>query len=114
MHIRRHPGQVAWGSLEDPPRRGPNSRRSAAPNPRIEESRLMTMADTAMPITAPSEPPATRTAPRPAAPQLDVPAPPLAAPTVPGLGALPPIPVSATLAANETLARKRRAGEPVL
>jgi aspartate aminotransferase len=74
----------------------------------------MTMADTAMPFSVPSEPPATRTAPRPAATQLDVPAPPLAAPTAPGLGALPPIPVSATLAANETLARKRRAGEPVL
>jgi aspartate aminotransferase len=79
----------------------------------------MTMADTAMPITVPSEPPATRTAPPPAATQLAAPAPPLAAPTAPGLGApdlhaLPPIPVSATLAANETLARKRRAGEPVL
>jgi len=31
-----------------------------------------------------------------------------------GPSVLPPIPVSATLAANETLARKRRAGEPVL
>ena len=74
----------------------------------------MTMADTAMPITVPSETPATRIAPPPAATQLAVPAPPRAAPAVPGLGALPPIPVSATLAANETLARKRRAGEPVL
>ena len=63
----------------------------------------MTMADTAMPITVPSETPATRTAPPPATTQLAIPAPPLA-----------PIPVSATLAANETLARKRRAGEPVL
>ena len=43
-----------------------------------------------------------------------MPAPALAAPAAPGLGALPPIPVSATLAANETLARKRRAGQPVL
>ncbi len=74
----------------------------------------MTMADTAMPITVPSETPATRIAPPPAATQLAVPAPPRAAPAVPGLGALPPIPVSATLAANETLARKRRAGQPVL
>ncbi len=73
----------------------------------------MTMADTAMPFTVPTETPATRTAP-PAATQLDVPAPALTAPTAPGLGALPPIPVSATLAANETLARKRRAGQPVL
>ena len=74
----------------------------------------MTMADTAMPITVPSETPATRTAPPPAATQLDTPAPPLAARANPGLAALPPIPVSATLGANETLARKRRAGEPVL
>ncbi len=71
----------------------------------------MTMADTAMPFTVPSETPATHTAPRPARTQPAAPAPPR---TAPNLSALPPIPVSATLAANETLARKRRAGEPVL
>jgi aspartate aminotransferase len=71
----------------------------------------MTMADTAMPFTVPSETPATHTAPRPATTQPAAPAPPR---TAPNLSALPPIPVSATLAANETLARKRRAGEPVL
>ena len=69
----------------------------------------MTMAGTAMPFTLPSDAPATRTAPPPAAPP-----PATAQPAPPGLGTLPPIPVSATLAANETLARKRRNGEPVL
>jgi aspartate aminotransferase len=69
----------------------------------------MTMAGTAMPFTVPSDAPATRTAPPPAAP-----GPATAQPAPPHLGTLPPIPVSATLAANETLARKRRAGQPVL
>src|SRR5580693_10293118 len=109
MHIRRHAGQVAWGRLTTHPAEGPFSRRSAAPTIRIEESRLMTMAGTAMPFTVPSDAPATRTAPPPAAP-----GPATAQPAPPHLGTLPPIPVSATLAANETLARKRRAGEPVL
>ena len=71
----------------------------------------MTMADTAMPFTVPSDTPATHTAPRPASTQPATPAPPR---TAPNLSAPPPIPVSATLAANEALARKRRAGEPVL
>jgi aspartate aminotransferase len=53
----------------------------------------MSMAGTAMPFVLPAN--------RPAAPP-------------PSVVPLPPIPVSATLAANETLARKRRAGEPVL
>lgn len=74
----------------------------------------MTMADTAMPFTVPSDAPATRTAPPPAAPPPAAPPPATAQPAPPGLGTLPPIPVSATLAANETLARKRRNGEPVL
>ncbi len=74
----------------------------------------MSMADTAMPLTVPSETPATRTAPRPATTPLTVPAAPVTGPAARGPEALPPIPVSATLAANETLARKRRAGEPVL
>ena len=73
----------------------------------------MTMADTAMPFTVPSDAPATRTAPPPAAPARPA-RPPLPSQLRPRLGTLPPIPVSATLAANETLARKRRAGEPVL
>ena len=74
----------------------------------------MTMADTAMPFTVPSDAAATRTVPPPAAPR-PAPAQPAAAQPAPSrLGTLPPIPVSATLAANETLARKRRAGEPVL
>jgi aspartate aminotransferase len=74
----------------------------------------MTMADTAMPFTVPSDAPATRTAPPHSACQPAAPQPGTAQPAPPGLGTLPPIPVSATLAANETLARKRRAGEPVL
>src|ERR1700748_3822970 len=117
---------VRWpgGRSKTHPAEGPFHGAVRRPTTLIEESRLMTMADTAMPFAVPSEPPATRTAPPPAATQLAAPAPPLAAPTAPGLGvpdlhapdlnALPPIPVSATLAANETLARKRRAGEPVL
>jgi len=91
----------------------------------------MTMAGTAMPCTVPSDPPATTPPPATAPPPVTAPqvppvrpatqlpgpelaGPELAAPAAPGLGALPPIPVSATLAANETLARKRRAGQPVL
>jgi aspartate aminotransferase len=69
----------------------------------------MTMAGTAMPFTVPSDSPASHAAPPSTAWPSAAPA-----PSAPGLGALPPIPVSATLAANETLARKRRAGEPVL
>src|SRR5580693_8034738 len=102
---------VRWpgGRLTAHPAEGPILRRSAALTTLIEESRLMTMAGTAMPFTVPSDAPATRAAPPPAAPP-----PATAQPAPPGLGTLPPIPVSATLAANETLARKRRNGEPVL
>ena len=60
----------------------------------------MSMAGTAMPSTRTGDPAPT------AAP------PPALAPLLPP--ALAAVPVSATLAANETMARKRRAGEPVL
>ena len=58
----------------------------------------MSMADTAMPSTLPSDSVAVTAAPPPPALAL--------------AGAR--VPVSATLAANETMARKRRAGQPVL
>jgi aspartate aminotransferase len=101
-----HPGQVV--------QRSPTTRHCRAwsvaliraqrgAEPTLKEPGTMSMADTAMPSTLPAEPFAGRPAAAPAAPAGPPPAVPL-----------PPIPVSATLAANETLARKRRAGEPVL
>jgi aspartate aminotransferase len=106
----------------------------------------MSMADTAMPFTLPTERPAENSAglaapplatpplaPSPAAPAAAPPTapPPTTAPSTAAPSAapsptaappaaeppgapLPPVPVSATLAANETLGRKRRAGETVL
>ena len=82
----------------------------------------MSMAGAAMPSALPASPPAP--APRPRSPALrsrTAPAAPVSAPVAPFPGpvtpsrlTLAPIPVSATLAANEALARKRRAGETVL
>jgi aspartate aminotransferase len=71
------------------------------------------------PAAGPPTAPSPTAAPRAAAPPAAAPpaaAPPAAAPPAaePAVTALPPVPVSATLAANETLARKRRAGETVL
>jgi aspartate aminotransferase len=102
----------------------------------------MSMADTAMPSTLPTERPTENsaglaapplatpalaapplTSPSPAAPAAAppraeppaAPAPTVSRPTAePPVTPLPPVPVSATLAANETLARKSRAGETVL
>ncbi|HUY50783.1 MAG TPA: pyridoxal phosphate-dependent aminotransferase [Streptosporangiaceae bacterium] len=67
----------------------------------------MSMAGTAMPSALPAESPRTLAAP-PVTPA------PAQSALAPSLLSLAPIPVSATLAANETLARKRRAGETVL
>ena len=82
----------------------------------------MSMAGAAMPSALPAKPSGTIAAPPPASPKLTTaPAAPVSAPVAPFPAAVPPsrltlapIPVSATLAANETLARKRRAGETVL
>jgi aspartate aminotransferase len=100
----------------------------------------MSMADTAMPFTLPTErptessaglaapplaipplaPPSPGTTPAvqpPTAPSPAAPSPAALSPAAePSVTPLPPVvvPVSATLAANETLARKRRAGETVL
>src|SRR6185437_11834512 len=97
----------------------PDSRRSAAPA-HIKESKPMSVADTAMPVTLPTAPltaPPPPTAPLPPAAQPPTAQPPaIARPPAgaPSVTPLPPVPVSATLAANETLARKRRDGETVL
>ena len=80
----------------------------------------MSVADTAMPVTLPTAPltaPPPPTAPLPPAAQPPTAQPPaIARPPAgaPSVTPLPPVPVSATLAANETLARKRRDGETVL
>src|SRR4029077_4331743 len=92
----------------------PDSRRSAAPA-HIKESKPMSVADTAMPVTLPTAPltappPPTAKLP-PAAQPPAVARPPAGAPSV---TQLPPVPVSATLAANETLVRKRRDGETAI
>src|SRR5712671_5788851 len=81
----------------------------------------MTMAAAAMPSALPFKPSSTTAAPpaspkvttAPAAP-VSAPVAPFPRPVTPSRLSLAPIPVSATLAANETLARKRRAGETVL
>jgi len=73
-----------------------------------------------MPVTLPTAPltaPPPPTAPLPPAAQPPTAQPPaIARPPAgaPSVTPLPPVPVSATLAANETLARKRRDGETVL
>src|ERR1700691_672899 len=82
----------------------------------------MSVAGAAMPSALPARPSPPAAAPPPASPKVTTaPAPPLSAPVAPFPGpaapsrlTLAPIPVSATLAANEALARKRRAGETVL
>ena len=89
--------------------------------PHTREPKIMSMAGTAMPATTfPAAPPAAAlltAPPRPAAPPAAGPSvagPSVAGPSVAGPSVAPPVPVSATLAANETLERKRRAGESVL
>ena len=82
----------------------------------------MSMAGAAMPSALPAKPSSTIAAPSsPGSKMTTAPAAPVSAPVTPFPAAVPPsrltlapIPVSATLAANETLARKRRAGETVL
>ena len=82
----------------------------------------MSMAGAAMPSALPANPPSTLAAPLPASPKLmtapaapvSAPVAPFPSPVTPSRLTLAPIPVSATLAANEALARKRRAGETVL
>ena len=82
----------------------------------------MPMAGPAMPSALPAKPSSTVTPPPPAISTVTTaPAAPVSAPVTPFPAAAPPsrlrlapIPVSATLAANEALARKRRAGETVL
>ena len=82
----------------------------------------MSMAGAAMPSALPATASGTLAAPPPAtakvttAPAASVPAAaaPFRSPVTPARVTLAPIPVSATLAANEALARKRRAGETVL
>src|ERR1700722_5138384 len=72
------------------------------------------MAVTAIP-DALSAPPSAAPAPPPVAPARPAaPAPPAAASRLAPALAGPSVPVSATLAANEAIARRRRAGEPVL
>ena len=82
----------------------------------------MSMAGAAMPSALPAKPSSTLAAPPPPSPKLttapaasvSVPVAPFPRPVTPSRLTLAPIPVSATLAANEALARKRRAGETVL
>ena len=82
----------------------------------------MSMAGAAMPSARPAKPSSIIVAPSsPGSKMTAAPAAPLPAPVTPFPAAGPPsrlslapIPVSATLAANEALARKRRAGETVL
>ncbi len=82
----------------------------------------MSMAGAAMPSALPATPSSTLAAPLPASPKLTTapaapvcaPVAPFPSPVTPSRLTLAPIPVSATLAANEALARKRRAGETVL
>ena len=82
----------------------------------------MSMAGAAMPSALPAKPASTIAPPPPAISKVTTaPAAPVSAPVTPFPAAAPPsrltlapIPVSATLAANEALARKRRAGETVL
>ena len=82
----------------------------------------MSMARAAMPSALPAKPSGTIAPPPPAISKVTTaPAAPVSAPVTPFPAAAPPsrlrlapIPVSATLAANEALARKRRAGETVL
>ena len=82
----------------------------------------MSVAGAAMPSARPAKPSGSVAAPPPAVSRVTTaPAAPVSVPVTPFPAAAPPsrlslapIPVSATLAANETLARKRRAGETVL
>src|ERR1035438_810700 len=82
----------------------------------------MSMAGAAMPSALPAKPSSTIAAPSPPGSKMTTaPAAPVSAPVTPFPAAVPPsrltlapIPVSATLAANEAMARKRRAGETVL
>ncbi len=82
----------------------------------------MSMAGAAMPSALPTQPSRTLAAPPPASPKvITAPAAPVSAPVAPfprpvtpSRLTLAPIPVSATLAANEAMARKRQAGETVL
>src|SRR3984957_17895597 len=82
----------------------------------------MSVAGAAMPSALPARPTGTVAAPPPAIPRVTTaPAAPVSAPVAPFPAAAPPsrlslapIPVSATLAANEALARRRVAGETVL
>ncbi len=82
----------------------------------------MSVAGSAMPSALPAKPSPAKGAPPPASPKVrTAPAAPVSAPVAPFPISAPPsrltlapIPVSATLAANETLARKQRAGETVL
>src|ERR1700729_340100 len=134
MHEYRHAGQSGRKFTRDRIARSPLSgavRRltpcEQAPWSPIEESKAMSVAGAAMPSAFPAPPSSTVAVPSatgtrvpasPAAPAsvsvAPFPSPVTPSRLTPSRLTLAPIPVSATLAANEALARKRVAGETVL